>query len=263
MVLVLASFTMRLFAAEPVFKDTAIRLQFPQEIADLKFVNRGQYQVQPEPDPIHAYYLLYERPGMVLNIVVTEQGKVSKSDDGVKNFFLERELLKSYFALQKRPSVEDLEHGEMQIALENTPVPFMSRSFRYNVVNQNDPKKGGPSVGEDYATVFRHHFVRVSADYWRADSESARETLLKALKAVQAMIIEARKEPEKPKFGTATREADGTIIVQLRTTGTAAPTGDGRQVYPPSHPDYEKIRKHIGPIETGSSVTVRPWPEDK
>jgi hypothetical protein len=53
--------------------------------------------------------------------------------------------------------------------------------------------------------------------------------------------------------------ADGTITLTLRATGNGA-VGDGQLVYPPTHPQYETIKKHVGPMKPGEQRPVAPFP---
>jgi hypothetical protein len=64
-----------------------------------------------------------------------------------------------------------------------------------------------------------------------------------------------------PSIGTARLEADGTLVLLLRAS-TAGATGEGRFVYPPSHPQYRKILEHIGPIKPGEEKQVAPFPDE-
>jgi hypothetical protein len=61
-------------------------------------------------------------------------------------------------------------------------------------------------------------------------------------------------------IGVATQEADGTIVLALRAPGSV---GDAQLRYPPSHPDYAMIKAHVGPIPSGGSVPVRPFPQGR
>ena len=58
-------------------------------------------------------------------------------------------------------------------------------------------------------------------------------------------------------------EEDGTIVLTLRAEGPNGLRGEGHFEYPPTHPDYQDILKHVGPIEKGHTVPVKPWPDDK
>lgn len=62
-------------------------------------------------------------------------------------------------------------------------------------------------------------------------------------------------------IGTATEEADGTIVLNLRATGAGGAVGDGQFRYPKTHPQYATIKAHVGPIPKGGSVMVKPFPE--
>jgi hypothetical protein len=52
--------------------------------------------------------------------------------------------------------------------------------------------------------------------------------------------------------------ADGTLVLDLRAQ-SGSTTGDARLVYPPSHPQYQKILEHLSPIATGQRKLVSPW----
>ena len=62
-------------------------------------------------------------------------------------------------------------------------------------------------------------------------------------------------------IGSATEEADGTIVLNLRATGAGGMVGDGQFRYPPSHAQYQMIKRHVGPIPKGGSVPVKPFPD--
>jgi hypothetical protein len=62
-------------------------------------------------------------------------------------------------------------------------------------------------------------------------------------------------------IGTATEEADGTIVLTLRATGAGGALGDAQLRYPKTHPQYQTIKAHVGPIPKGGSAPVRPFPE--
>lgn len=69
--------------------------------------------------------------------------------------------------------------------------------------------------------------------------------------------------PAQDSIGSATMKDDGTIVLQLRAEGHGA-IGDALLFYPPNHPRYNYILKHIGPIKPGENKPVPPWPsEDK
>lgn len=52
---------------------------------------------------------------------------------------------------------------------------------------------------------------------------------------------------------------DGTIVLDLRAVSPQGQVGIGRLTYPPSHPQYQEILKHIGGIKPGENKPVPPW----
>ena len=74
---------------------------------------------------------------------------------------------------------------------------------------------------------------------------------------------QAIKQDEKQEqfIGVATMKDDGTIVLRLRAKSPHGGIGEGTLVYPPTHPDYQNILSHIGPIRKGQTVPVRPWPD--
>jgi len=66
-------------------------------------------------------------------------------------------------------------------------------------------------------------------------------------------------------IGTAWLEDDGTISLRLRAqtnNGELNVVGLGQLSYPKHHPQYQSILDHIGPIQPGEQVPVRPWPDE-
>ncbi len=61
-------------------------------------------------------------------------------------------------------------------------------------------------------------------------------------------------------IGTASEEADGTLVLSLRAIGPDGMVGDAMKRYPPSDPHYDAVRQHVGRIPRGGSVPVRPFP---
>jgi hypothetical protein len=59
-------------------------------------------------------------------------------------------------------------------------------------------------------------------------------------------------------IGTATMQADGTVVLQLRAQ-TGPTVGDAQFSYPPSHPQYQQILDHLGGLAPGQSKPVPPW----
>ncbi|MBZ5542648.1 MAG: WG repeat-containing protein [Acidobacteriia bacterium] len=62
-------------------------------------------------------------------------------------------------------------------------------------------------------------------------------------------------------IGSATMEADGTIVLQLRAEGPNGQIGNGLLRYPPTHPRYQEVLRHLGGLKKGEVKAVRPWPE--
>ena len=62
-------------------------------------------------------------------------------------------------------------------------------------------------------------------------------------------------------IGTATMEADGTIVLMLRAEGPGGEIGEGMTRYPPGHEDYEMVKRHLGGLTPGQSKPVPPFPE--
>jgi hypothetical protein len=77
--------------------------------------------------------------------------------------------------------------------------------------------------------------------------------------AAQAQTVE--KESLREPIGVATMNDDGTIVLRLRAKTPHGGLGEGTLVYPPSHPQYQSILSHIGPISKGQTVSVKPWPD--
>jgi hypothetical protein len=62
-------------------------------------------------------------------------------------------------------------------------------------------------------------------------------------------------------IGSARMKPDGTIVLQLRATDPASgATGDAQFEYPPGHPQYKEVLKHIGGLKPGEEKPVPPWP---
>jgi hypothetical protein len=61
-------------------------------------------------------------------------------------------------------------------------------------------------------------------------------------------------------IGTAWMEEGGTIVLQLRAYGPGGMTGDALIRYPVTHPDYERVLRHLGGLKQGERKPVAPWP---
>ena len=69
-------------------------------------------------------------------------------------------------------------------------------------------------------------------------------------------------EPQAPaSIGTATQEADGTIVLALRAQDAGGAFGDAQIRYAPGDPDYAMVKAHVGPIPKNGSVPVKPFPD--
>jgi hypothetical protein len=80
------------------------------------------------------------------------------------------------------------------------------------------------------------------------------------LSLTEAQAVKETDKPDDP-IGVATMKDDRTIILRLRARSPYGMAGEGQLVYPPTHPDYQKIFSHIGPIRPGQTVPVKPWPD--
>lgn len=60
-------------------------------------------------------------------------------------------------------------------------------------------------------------------------------------------------------IGVATLELDGTLVLMLRAEGDDGTTGDAEIRYPPDHPKYTEMIKHLGGIRFGDRKPVPPW----
>lgn len=60
-------------------------------------------------------------------------------------------------------------------------------------------------------------------------------------------------------IGTARMEPDGTIVLDL-IARTGGATGHARIAYPPGHPDYAMMLRHLGGLRPGEVKPVAPFP---
>ncbi len=68
-----------------------------------------------------------------------------------------------------------------------------------------------------------------------------------------------RAQPAPAPIGTARMEPDGTIVLDL-TAREGGTVGHDRFRYPPGHPDYEMILRHLVGLRPGESKLVAPFP---
>jgi hypothetical protein len=71
----------------------------------------------------------------------------------------------------------------------------------------------------------------------------------------------AASERPSESIGVATLKDDGTIVLRLRARSPSGALGEALLTYSPDHPRYRDILSHIGPIQKGQSVNVKPWPD--
>lgn len=64
-------------------------------------------------------------------------------------------------------------------------------------------------------------------------------------------------------IGSAKMEDDGTILLLLRAETPGGAVGDALLRYPPRHPQYDEILRHLGGLEKGQEKPVPPWPTEK
>lgn len=81
-----------------------------------------------------------------------------------------------------------------------------------------------------------------------------------AMLAAAAVAAPASASASRETIGVATQEADGTIVLMLRTRGAGGAGGDAQVRYTPADKDYAMIARHVGPIPPGGSVPVKPFP---
>jgi hypothetical protein len=74
-------------------------------------------------------------------------------------------------------------------------------------------------------------------------------------------VDQVREEKQVETIGAATREADGTYILQLRATSDGGDEGDALIRYHRGDKDYDAIARHVGPVPVGKWVLVKPFPK--
>ena len=62
-------------------------------------------------------------------------------------------------------------------------------------------------------------------------------------------------------IGSARMEEDGTIVLTLRAEGPKGLIGDALFRYPPDHPEYNNVLRHLGGLKKGEVKQVPPWPQ--
>ncbi len=72
--------------------------------------------------------------------------------------------------------------------------------------------------------------------------------------------VPGMEKERKQSIGSANMEEDGTIILKLRAEGPKGLIGDALLRYPPGHPEYNNILRHLGGLKKGEVKQVPPWP---
>lgn len=67
------------------------------------------------------------------------------------------------------------------------------------------------------------------------------------------------KPPAAEAFGVATMQADGTLVLRLRSDGPHGERGEQEVVYKPDNPRYHAILAHVGDIKPGEKKKIAPW----
>jgi hypothetical protein len=70
-------------------------------------------------------------------------------------------------------------------------------------------------------------------------------------------------EQEAPKIpiGICWIEEDGTVVLDLRRTADGINISMPPQRFVRSHPRYEEVLRHVGPLRPGEVKLVAPWPD--
>jgi hypothetical protein len=68
------------------------------------------------------------------------------------------------------------------------------------------------------------------------------------------------KAPNNP-IGTCWMEEDGTVVLDLRRTADGINISMRPQRFARTHPRYEEVLRHVGPLRPGEVKLVEPWPD--
>lgn len=74
--------------------------------------------------------------------------------------------------------------------------------------------------------------------------------------------LSQQKDTTEKSVGYATIEKDGTLHLNLRSSGPG-PVGEAHLIYKPADKSYASILKHIGDIKPGEVKNVRPFETEK
>lgn len=84
-----------------------------------------------------------------------------------------------------------------------------------------------------------------------------RRSILAALALLATRDLAA--QTETGPIGIATMLPDGTIVLDLRAEAPGGTVGQGRLTYPPGHPEYAAVLRHLGGLRPDEVKSVRPW----
>jgi hypothetical protein len=73
-------------------------------------------------------------------------------------------------------------------------------------------------------------------------------------------LVTEETAPNKP-IGVCWIEEDGTVVLDLRRTADGINISMPLQRFPRTHPRYEEVLRHVGPLRPGEVKLVEPWPD--
>jgi hypothetical protein len=86
-----------------------------------------------------------------------------------------------------------------------------------------------------------------------------RHTRRRVTIAVAPLLLSGAVRAEEASIGTARMLADGTIVMLLMRAPGVGPV-HARAEYPPGHPQYATVLRHVGGLRPGEVKPVRPFP---
>jgi len=87
-------------------------------------------------------------------------------------------------------------------------------------------------------------------------------TIGRLLITVLAVFLGCSSEPKLPEYiGEATMRDNGTLILNLVAYDPSGEVGHSSLEYLPGNKDYTRVLQHLGHIEPGKTVPVRPFPD--
>ncbi len=86
--------------------------------------------------------------------------------------------------------------------------------------------------------------------------------LIAAIFTLSISCSSASVQKQGASIGSATMSQDGTIILDLRAEDKGKTVmGDARIKYPPDHPEYEEVLRHLGGLKKGETKPCPAWQE--